>query len=72
MTTDKVTKILLALITLGLFVNALNPWLRPMPTAAATQIDELSGIATSVKSIDVRLSHLLKGGAGCLNTKICD
>lgn len=72
MTTDKVTKILLVLVALGLLMNALNPWLRPMTTAAAAQIDELSGIADSVRSIDHRLAILLKGGAGCNNDKICD
>jgi len=72
MTVDKTTKILLFLIAFGLFLNALNPWLRPMTTAAAAQIDELSGIADSVRSIDHRLAILLQGGAGCNNDKICD
>lgn len=69
MTVDKTTKILLFLIALGLFLNALNPWL--LPRVAYAQHDELSGIATTVKSIDKRLANLMRGTPDCLNSKIC-
>lgn len=60
MTTDRTTKLLLALIAIALWMNALNPWLRPI--TASAQVEELSGIASEVRRISRGL---------CLNGKIC-
>ena len=35
MRTDKLTKVLLGVIAIALWMIALNPWLRPAPAAAA-------------------------------------
>jgi len=38
---DKMTKVLLAIIAIGLLTNALNPWLKPIKAeAAALQSDD--------------------------------
>ena len=38
MKTEKLTKILLGIIAIALWVIALNPWLRPMPVAAQEEV----------------------------------
>ena len=44
MNTEKLTKILLGIIAVALWVIALNPWLRPMPVAAQEDVSfECSG-----------------------------
>lgn len=35
MKTDRSTKVLLALVALGLLLNAINPWIYPSPVSAA-------------------------------------
>ena len=38
---DKMTKVLLAIISIGILMNALNPWLKPMKVkASALQCDD--------------------------------
>ena len=63
---DKTTKWLLAVIAFGLLLNGLNPWLQPSRVSAAaqaaTQVDELSNIKSS-------LSRIERGS--CANNKIC-
>ena len=65
MKTDKITKLLLLMIALGLWVNALAPLFRPAPVAAQNEElhDTLKNIAHDV--------HGLWSGT-CINTKICD
>ncbi len=38
MKTDKLTKILLGIIAIALWMLALNPWLQPMPVAAREDV----------------------------------
>ncbi len=38
MRTDKLTKVLLGIIAIALWMVALNPWLRPVPVAAQERI----------------------------------
>lgn len=64
MKTDRTTKLLLALIALGLFMNALNPWLMPMPVAAQNQ-----DIAGYLSDIESSVSRIARGA--CPNIKIC-
>ena len=59
--TDQTTKILLALIALGLWANLAIPLLRPI-VAAANKADELVDIANELSAI----SH-----STCTNSKIC-
>lgn len=54
-------KLLLAAIALGLWANAATMLVRP----AQAQSDNLAQIALDIH-------HLVIGGSGCLNTKICD
>lgn len=60
---DKMTKVLLAVIGLGLWVNAAIPLMRP--AQAQQQQSAFSQIAND-------LHHLVQGGAHCLNKKLCD
>ena len=64
---DRTTKWLLATIAVGLWINIGVSILRPI--SAKAQIDELSGIASSVSSIEGDLSSIM--GGLCLNSKIC-
>lgn len=60
---DRTSKVLLAIIALGLWANAGISFLRP--AAAIAQIDELSRIRSDV-------SDLTRIGRGsCSNSKIC-
>jgi hypothetical protein len=65
---DRLTKALLAAIALGLWANAVNPWIRPLVAAADTE-SQLSGIASTVRGMSVDLFEI-KGGT-CVNRKIC-
>ena len=38
MRTDKLTKVLLGIIAIALWMIALNPWLRPVPVAAQEKV----------------------------------
>ena len=38
MHTEKLTKVLLGIIAIALWVIALNPWLRPLPVAAEEDV----------------------------------
>lgn len=67
MKSDRTTKVLLLLIALGLWVNALAPMFRPTPVVAARP--DLDDIEKEVRDIahDV---HSIYNGI-CLNNKIC-
>jgi hypothetical protein len=55
----------IAAIAIGLWANAAALWLKP----AQAQSD----LATSyLSSIDSNIQILIRGGAKCRNTKICD
>ena len=58
---DKVTKMLLFVIGLGLWANASISWVRP----AEAQSNSLASIAHDIHT-------LIVGGAYCSNKKICD
>lgn len=62
---DRVTKALLAAIALGLWVNAVNPWIRPLPAWG----NSLGEIYTRLQSLDGDLNKIEKGS--CRNKKIC-
>ena len=64
---DRTTKWLLAFIAIGLWANIGISIFRP--TSAIAQIDELSGIASSVSSIEADVSAIAFGT--CVNNKIC-
>lgn len=64
MTHDKITRIVLVAIALGLWMNALNPWLKPVPVAA--QEDRIEKHLSEIEH-DV---HAIYAGT-CLS-KICD
>lgn len=68
MTEDRTTKTLLALIALALFLNALNPWLRPT-VAEAQSPDTLSRIEEIVGNIDENLEVIALGS--CMNGNLC-
>ena len=51
MKTDITTKMLLAIIALGLLLNAFNPWLRPIPVAASVQGPPFTEIVTAYLEI---------------------
>lgn len=59
---DRTTKILLALIALGLWVNAIVPVLKPLPAYASDSERLLS-------RIDDSLNDIAKGY--CSNKKLC-
>jgi hypothetical protein len=68
MRTDKLTKGILVVIGLALWVIALNPWLRPLPVAAQEKTD-LSQVEAYLSSIQGDLAHIARGT--CINPKIC-
>jgi len=85
MTTDRALKILLTTIAIGLWANALNPWLAPTP-AAAGPFDDVRGIRASVATIEKEIAYLKSidsslasikdelaavAGGACRNAKIC-
>jgi hypothetical protein len=65
--TDRLTKALLFAIALGLWANALNPWVRPMAVQADDEM--LKQVVSNVRSIDSDLGKIQKGT--CSNGKIC-
>lgn len=72
--TDKSTKLLLAAIAIGLWLNVMNPWLRPVPAEAQTEI--LSSILRAVRSIQSDVSSIKSDVSSiasglCLNSTIC-
>lgn len=62
MKTDKTTKALLTLIALGLWANAVGPWIAPHNVEAQSDY-LLRQIATNVNNI---------ANGFCLNDTICD
>jgi len=63
MTTDTLTKCLLAAIALGLWLNLLTPWIRP-PAASAG-----SSVGIELSTIRSYLYGIHEGT--CPNSKIC-
>lgn len=68
MTTDRLTKALLAAIAVAPWINAANPWIRPLRASADVGSD-ISDINRRVRSIESNLSGIYSGI--CLNSKIC-
>ena len=62
MKTDRTTKILLAFIALGLWLNALAPLWHPRPVAAQDPDHDIHQISESLQSISDGL---------CLNKTLC-
>jgi hypothetical protein len=71
MKTDRLTKVLWAVIAIGLWANVITSWLKPLPVFADTPL-VLDRIDLSVKSINANLTTLLIGGPACNHKKICD
>jgi hypothetical protein len=80
--TDKVTKLLLAVMALALWMIALNPWLQPTAVAAREETDltnvesYLRSIRSSASSIQSDVSSMQSDLDGietgrCRNDKIC-
>ena len=68
MTTDRLTKTLLAAIAMGLWMNALNPWIS-FNTASADVDSDMNRILSSVQSIQGDLNQIKRGS--CFNRKLC-
>ena len=62
---DRTAKLLLALIALGLWANAIVPLLRPFPSHA----QDINDIYEKVKSIESDVGRIQRGT--CTNGKIC-
>jgi len=67
MVVDRQTKLLLAVIAIGLLLNAMNPWIQPPRAEAQTEI--LNSILRAVRSIQSDVSAI--AGGICLNSTIC-
>ena len=70
--TDRTMKLLLAAIALGLWMNVLGDWIRPVPVEAQLGTDTtryLRNIQSSVNSIESDLNGIYRGR--CRNNKIC-
>jgi len=65
---DRITQILLALIAIALFANALNPWLLG-PTAEAAQSNPMQNVEALVQNIDENLEIIALGS--CMNVNLC-
>ena len=68
MNTDRLTKTLLAAIAMGLWMNALNPWIWSS-TASADIESTMRSILSSVHSIQGDVGKLERGT--CFNSKLC-
>ena len=60
---DRTTKALLLAIALGLWMNVVGPWVRPVPIQALAQAD------ITLREIARHVSRISRGL--CLNGKIC-
>lgn len=75
MKTDRLTKVLLGIIAIALWMIALNPWLRPVHVAAQGEIDlgtvesYLSDIQSDVSSMESYLRQIQRGT--CSDDKLC-
>ena len=72
MKTDIMTKILLALIALGLLMNAFNPWLRPVVRAEAAQNltgRDLEEVESHLERIANAIQAVARGTCG--NDNLC-
>jgi len=61
---DNWTRILLWFIAVGIWINALNPWV--LPQSARADNENLSGYLSSIDSNIKRIGNGL-----CLNPKLC-
>ena len=68
MTPDRLTKLLLAAIAVALWMNAVNPWIRPTPASAGVDYD-IYDIKRDVNSIETYVKRISKGT--CKNDKLC-
>lgn len=68
MKTDRLTKTFLAAIAMGLWMNALNPWIWSQSASADVDSD-ISWILATVTSIQGDLGKIESGN--CLNSKLC-
>ena len=59
---DRLTKVLLLAIAVGLWMNVAAQWLRPIPVHAAGAVEQTANIE--------RYVHQIANGL-CLNSKIC-
>ena len=64
---DRTTKALLLAIALGLWMNVVGPWVRPVPVQAAAQ--DLRDIGSMVSQIQRYVGSIYR--QTCLNDKIC-
>ena len=62
MRVDRLTKVLLAAIAIALWINALNPWIRPVPAQAQMSDAYLSSINNNIRAIAMGV---------CVNSKLC-
>ena len=60
---DKTTKVLLAIIAIGLWMNVLNPWVRPVKAEAAVLQSDyyLLSIDSTLSSMESDLSSISNG-----------
>ena len=72
MTTDRTTKALLALIAIGLFMNAIVPLLQP-PVVNARAVQGLPFLTPEPYNLEWRIYNGVANIANgtCLNRKIC-
>ena len=68
---DKITKVILAIIAIGLLMNAVNPWVRPVKVEAQDNevLRELRDISSSVSSIESEVKSIT---IGACSGPICD
>lgn len=62
---DRTTKLLLGAIALGLWLNLLSVWFKPVPVAAATQDAATAALLNTQQAV----SQIARGT--CANLKIC-
>jgi hypothetical protein len=68
--TDRTSRILLAIIALGLWANLFVPVLRPSQAIAQYETDHiLKSVDAHLANIDVNIDRLQKGA--CPNGKLC-
>jgi hypothetical protein len=60
MKADRHVKVLLAIIALALLLNALNPWLRPMPVAAQRPPADLPMMEVHLRNMDSTLDGVAR------------
>ena len=69
MTIDRYTKLVLTVITLGILLNGLNPWIASTKAYAQLSNSDLSSIESDLSILNSNVSAIYNGL--CLNSKIC-